>query len=183
MSLEKLDNIYPSLEEAVDKLTKHLELALTPKVKVKAPYVLEKALEGDVGYDIRATKAVSIDNFSTVTVPTGVYLELPPGYEAQVRPKSGLSSRGVIVHFGTVDNLYRGEVGVNITNVNYEFDLNIVGEGIFKRVYGKPLLIKKGQKIAQLVFKKCDDIIIENVPEIDINTERGTDGFGSTGEF
>lgn len=136
------------------------------KVKVKAPYQMAIAHEGDVGIDVYAIEDVVLKRFETKVIPTGVYLELPQGVECQVRPKSGLTSKGVIVHLGTVDNLYRGEIGVNTTNLS-ENDI---------------LTISKGAKIAQLVFKKYENVEIIMVDEVDSNTGRGQDGFGSTGD-
>lgn len=135
-------------------------------VKVQTKHEFDTALDGDIGFDIRASETVLLKPMATATIPTDVRVELPYGVEAQVRPKSGLSSKGVLVHFGTVDTLYRGVIGVNITNLT-----------------GKDLLIEENQKIAQLVFKRFENVKIQLVDEIDTNTERGENGFGSTGKF
>ena len=136
-------------------------------IKYKAPYELKKGHETDSGYDVRLdTKSLSIKPFETVKLPTGVYLDLPYSHEVQVRPKSGLSSKGLLVHFGTVDSGYRGEVLVIATNLT-----------------DKPFALKADEKIAQLVFVKKDVVELEQVEEISNNTNRGTGGFGSTGRF
>ena len=150
-------------------------------IKVKAPYELKIAHEGDIGFDVYAQEDLTIKNLETKLVSTGVYVELPKGWECQVRPKSGLSSKGVLVHFGTVDNGYRGEIKVNVTNINNEEYTISIGDDSAKMEYGRPLQIKKGQKIAQLVFKRYDKVEIEMVNEIDKDTSRSEDGFGSTG--
>ena len=136
-------------------------------IKHKAPYELRKGHETDSGYDVRLNAVLLlIKPFATVTLPTGVYLDLPSNCEVQVRPKSGLSSKGLLVHFGTVDSDYRGEVLVIATNLTKE-----------------PFELRADEKIAQLVFVKKDVIELEQVKEISNNTNRGTGGFGSTGRF
>lgn len=137
------------------------------KIKIVSDYPLKKSKDGDVGYDVRAINGgppIHVGPNLTVKVPTGVYLELPDEYEAQVRPRSGLSSKGILVHFGTVDSGYRGEIMVSVTNLNY-------------RQYD----IQSDDRIAQLVFVKKDNVEIECVDRIDQETERGANGFGSTG--
>ena len=139
----------------------------TKEIKYKAPYELVKGHETDSGYDVRLDiRLLLIKPFATVTLPTGVYLDLPSNYEVQVRPKSGLSSKGLLVHFGTVDSGYRGEVLVIATNLTNE-----------------PFELRADEKIAQLVFVKKDIVELEQVEEISNNTNRGTGGFGSTGRF
>ena len=98
-------------------------------------------------------------------VPTGLYLELPEGFEAQVRPRSGLAIKNGITVLnspGTVDADYRGEVGVILINLSSE---NFV--------------IKDGDRIAQMVIAKHETAVWEEVTEL-AETERGSGGFGST---
>ena len=136
-------------------------------IKYKAPYELIKGHETDSGYDVRLNAVLLlIKPFATVTLPTGVYLDLPYNYEVQVRPKSGLSSKGLLIHFGTVDSDYRGEVLVIATNLTSE-----------------PFELRAYEKIAQLVFVKKDIVELEQAEEISNDTTRGTGGFGSTGRF
>ncbi len=97
-------------------------------------------------------------------IGTGIALEIPPGYDVQVRPRSGLSAKGVGVTFGTIDSDYRGEIMVTM----YLFG----GESSFE--------IKHGDRIAQLVIGKLVDVAIEEVEELS-STERGIGGHGSTG--
>ena len=99
-------------------------------------------------------------------VKTGLFIELPIGYEAQVRPRSGLAAKkGVTVlnSPGTIDADYRGEIGVILVNLSNE-----------------PFTIENGERIAQLVIAKHERAIWEEVDEL-TETERGTGGFGSTG--
>lgn len=96
-------------------------------------------------------------------VPTGVAVAVPAGYEVQIRPRSGLSRRGVVVAFGTVDADYRGELRINMSRP---------GEGRFR--------IRHGERIAQLVVAPVALAPVVEVGELP-ETERGDRGFGSTG--
>jgi len=101
-----------------------------------------------------------------VLVPTGISIELPDGYEAQVRPRSGLAiNHGVTVlnSPGTIDPDYRGEVKVILINLGKE-----------------PFVIKNGMRIAQMVISKFEKVEVEVVEELS-QTRRGEGGFGSTG--
>lgn len=99
-------------------------------------------------------------------VPTGLSIALPPGYEAQVRPRSGLALKqgvSILNTPGTVDADYRGEVGVILMN-HAKTDL----------------IIKRGDRIAQMIINKIERVAIEEVAELS-STERGAGSFGSTG--
>lgn len=100
-------------------------------------------------------------------IPTGLFMEIPQGYEAQIRPRSGLSLKvGLIAVLGTIDSDYRGEVGVIVTNSSNTF-----------------IKIENGERIAQLVFQKIEQAEWEVIssPDDMSETERGNGGFGSTG--
>lgn len=137
------------------------------KYKSAGNYKLEIAKQGDVGMDLKCLEGFKIKPSETKKIKTGIQLELPAHYEAQVRPKSGLSLKGILVHLGTIDNGYRGNVGVTVTNLTNE---NIT--------FGA------GEKVAQLVIKRYeyDALPIEAI-EINEETERGEKGYGSTGKF
>lgn len=99
-------------------------------------------------------------------VPTGISIALPEGYEAQVRPRSGLALKqgvSILNTPGTVDADYRGEVGVILMNHSKE-----------------NLVIKRGDRIAQMIINKVERIVFEEVEELP-SSDRGTGGFGSTG--
>lgn len=136
------------------------------KASYKAPYQLEKGHDTDSGYDIRTLNAFEIKPMETKLIDTGLFLVLPKDVEVQVRPKSSLSSKGILVHFGTVDAGYRGEVKVAMTNLS--------GETKFFGVL---------QKVAQVVFMRLEAPSLGKVDNIEITTSRGTGGFGSTGKF
>ena len=121
---------------------------------------------GDAGMDIRSIEDLVIDPGARKLVRTGLVMMLPPGYEAQVRPRSGLALKNGVTVLntpGTIDEGYRGEVGVVLANFGSE-----------------PFRIEKGSKIAQIVVAPCTRAEIEETVEID-STERGEGGFGSTG--
>lgn len=123
---------------------------------------------GSAGMDIRAnlTEAISLAPLERKLVPTGLFLELPIGTEAQVRPRSGLAlKKGITVlnSPGTVDADYRGEIGVILINLS-----------------DKPFVIEHGERIAQLVIAEHLQPQLVEVKELS-STDRGTGGFGSTG--
>ena len=124
------------------------------------------AHEGDAGMDLSSAVELSVPPGGRAVVGTGLVMMLPPGYEAQVRPRSGLAARrGVTVLNtpGTIDSGYRGEVGVILANFGNE-----------------PFEVRKGDRIAQLVVAPVVRAEVEESDEAD-STERGTGGFGSTG--
>ena len=120
------------------------------------------------GVDLRANidEDISLKPLERRLIKTGIFLEIPEGYEAQVRPRSGLAYKNGITVLnspGTIDADYRGEVGVILVNLsNDEF------------------LIKKSERIAQLVFAKCEQAEFIEVSNLN-ETVRGAGGFGSTG--
>lgn len=122
------------------------------------------AYAGDSGMDICADENVQILPRSFAKIHTGIAAVIPDGYEIQVRPRSGLASKGVVAAFGTVDSDYRGEIGVSLYN---HTDGNVI--------------IVKGNRIAQLVLAPVVRAEIEETDNLGEATERGANGFGSTG--
>jgi dUTP pyrophosphatase len=121
---------------------------------------------GAAGCDVTAAMSVTIPPGGRCLVPTGLFLEVPEGYECQVRPRSGLAlSHGVTVLNtpGTIDSDYRGEVGVILFNTS-----------------DQPYIVAVGDRIAQLVFAPVTRVKFEEVKEL-TDTARGSGGFGSTG--
>ncbi len=141
------------------------------KIKVvnHSPYPLPKyETAGSAGMDLRAfiEEAIMIQPFERMLVPTGLFLEIPVGYEGQVRARSGLSiKKGItlINAVGTIDSDYRGEVKVPIVNLSQE-----------------PFELCPGERIAQLVLTEYTRAEWEPVEVLE-ETHRGTGGFGSTG--
>lgn len=124
------------------------------------------ATEGSSGLDLRASVDLIIPPGEWRAVPTGIRIELPPGYEAQIRPRSGLAlNYGVTVlnSPGTIDSDYRGEIRVILINHGKE-----------------PFEVKKGERIAQMVIAKVEKAETMEV-ELLNDTDRGEGGFGHTG--
>lgn len=124
--------------------------------------------KASAGVDIRAnlSETITLNPLQRTIVKTGLFIELPVGYEAQVRPRSGLAAKNGITVLnspGTIDADYRGEIGVILINLSNE-----------------PFVIEDGERIAQLVFAKHEQaqwLSVETLNE----TDRGAGGFGSTG--
>jgi dUTP pyrophosphatase len=124
--------------------------------------------EGAAGMDLRANikKEITLKPLERAIVKTGLYIALPIGFEAQVRPRSGLAAKKGITVLnapGTIDADYRGEIGVILVNLS-----------------NKEFVINDGERIAQLVIAKHERVQWKEV-EVLSETERGADGFGSTG--
>jgi dUTP pyrophosphatase len=122
------------------------------------------------GMDLRAAVAedapVTLAPGARALVPTGLSIALPEGYEAQVRPRSGLALKHGITCLnspGTIDADYRGEVGVILANLGQE-----------------PFVIRRGERIAQMVVARYERVVWAETEALD-GTERGAGGFGSTG--
>ncbi len=128
----------------------------------------ERASAGSAGLDLRAaieTEQV-LQPGERSLVPTGLALELPPGWEGQVRPRSGLAVRhgvGLLNTPGTVDSDYRGEVKVLLINLGEE-----------------PFTLRRGERIAQLVISPVARVVLESADQL-TTTDRGAGGFGSSG--
>ena len=152
---------------------------------------------GDAGIDIRASKDYDILPGKTELIKTGIKMAIPQGYEIQVRPRSGLSLKTkmrVANAPGTIDSNYRGEIGIIIDNIEppikditYEHILNEDGTikelKITSILHGAPCHIQKGDRIAQLVLSEVPLAHFYKVENIGIfNSERGEDGFGSSGK-
>jgi dUTP pyrophosphatase len=135
----------------------------------------EYATSGSSGFDLRAnlqnTDSIVIPIGKRAIVPTGLFFELPVGFEIQVRPRSGLAAKNGITVLntpGTIDADYRGEVKVILINLGDE-----------------PFEINHGDRIAQAVIASVigkNVISLNRVTEINENTDRGSGGFGSTGK-
>lgn len=133
------------------------------------------AKPGDSGMDVRWLPSTEdaerlqrdgsllLHPHETKKLGTGLAFDIPPGHEIQVRPRSGLSGQGLLVHLGTVDNGFRGEVKVTVTNLRQDC-----------------LSITSGDRVAQLVLSPVVRPVLEQADTLS-ETERGADGFGSTG--
>ena len=127
----------------------------------------KKAHPDDAGYDLYSRIDVEIAPMSGTAVPVGFAMELPSGYEAQIRPRSGLAAKHHITVTnspGTVDANFRGEVKVILYNLGKE-----------------PFIIQRGDRIAQMVICKLPEIELQEVTALS-ESDRGTGGFGSSGK-
>ncbi|SRR3989339_766097 len=135
--------------------------------KLSSDAIIPKyAHSGDAGLDLYSTEDKTLNAGEYALIPTGIAISIPLGYEAQVRPKSGLSANfgiSVLNTPGTVDSNYRGEIKVILINLS-------------KQTYK----VEKGKKIAQMVFNRVEEAVFNEVSELD-DTSRGSGGFGSTG--
>ena len=141
------------------------------KVKIinKSSYTLPSyATEASAGMDLKAnlTESISIQPLERKLVPTGLFMELPMGYEAQIRPRSGLAFKHgitVVNAPGTIDADYRGEIKVALINLSQE-----------------AFVIEPGERIAQMVIVRHETIEWSEVEELS-DSSRGVGGFGHTG--
>lgn len=129
----------------------------------------EYATSGSSGMDLRAnlTEPVSIKPLERQLIPTGLFLEIPEGFEAQIRPRSGFAfKQGITVlnSPGTIDADYRGEIKVLLVNLSNE-----------------AVTVNNGDRIAQMVFQKVESVQLV-VTEALTDTQRGEGGFGHTGK-
>jgi dUTP pyrophosphatase len=141
------------------------------KIVNKSAYTLpDYATEGSAGMDLRANieTAKTLQPMERAIIPTGLYIELPLGYEAQVRPRSGMAfKKGLSIPNspGTIDADYRGEIGVIVINLNTD-----------------AIVIEPGERVAQMVIAKYERISWALVDDLS-ETDRGAGGFGSTGKI
>ena len=129
----------------------------------------EYATSLSAGLDLRANidEPIVLESLHRALVPTGLFIALPEGYEAQIRPRSGLAAKKGITVLnspGTIDADYRGELKVILVNLS-----------------GEPFVIEDGERIAQMVVARHEQVQWEPVEALD-ETTRGAGGFGSTGK-
>ncbi len=143
---------------------------ITIKVKNQGKQPLPTyAHSSDSGMDARANieEPITLRSLERRLIPTGLIFEIPEGYEVQVRPRSGLALKygiSVLNTPGTIDAGYRGEIGIILVNLSKD-----------------NYTILPGEKIAQLVLVKVEKANLELVEEFTNTTDRGSDGYGSTG--
>ena len=142
-----------------------MKIKIVNKSQHALPYY---ATSQSAGMDLRAnlTEAITLNSLERMLVKTGLYIQLPVGYEAQIRPRSGLAyKKGITVlnSPGTIDADYRGEIGVILVNLSDE-----------------KFVIEDGERVAQMIIAKHEQADWEEVVEL-VETERGAGGFGSTG--
>ncbi len=149
-------------------MTKKIQIALKPLDHAVGLTLPTYATDQSAGMDLTAAleEAIELAPGERMLIPTGLSMALPEGYEAQVRPRSGLALKHgltVLNTPGTIDADYRGEIGVILINLGQE-----------------AFTIERGMRIAQMVIARHEQISWEIVEDLE-NTERGIGGFGSTG--
>ena len=127
---------------------------------------------GASGIDLCCADLFSVRCGQTVKVATGLCVEIPQGFEGQIRPRSSLSAEGILVHFGTIDSDYRGEISVVVT---------YLPSGDAMDVLQVPLVFMRGTRIAQLVIAPVERVELVRVEQLS-ETARGAGGFGHTGK-
>ena len=140
-----------------------LNIKLMKVADVKTPFYVHK---GDSGMDLYSAEEYLLKPMERKLISTGIKIEIPYGYEAQIRPKSGLALEHGISHancIGTIDSCYRGEIKIPLINLS-----------------DKPYRVEKGKKIGQIVFAKVETAVFEEVDELG-ETTRNEQGFGSSG--
>ncbi len=156
--------IFRPLSKIEQPLTNNL---LVIRYKSEKQFKLLKNKSSDACYDISTTEAVTLRKGTRTKLKTGIYIEIPENYEIQVRSRSGMAlNHGIFVlnSPGTIDSGYRGEIQIilqNVSNDDYRIEI--------------------GNKIAQLKFSKVEPTLLELVEEINLDTDRGEKGFGSSG--
>ena len=162
--------------DLVEQMGNYVDINKRETVKLPIKFINESdnenpvyAKEGDSGFDLRCTEGGTLKPLERMLVPTGLYFELPDGYELQVRPRSGLAAKHGITVLntpGTVDTGYRGEIKVILVNLSND-----------------TFTFEKGERVAQAVIASrvsSDFGELIEVTEIS-ESERGDGGFGSTG--
>lgn len=138
-----------------------------------------KVRQSDAGFDLFATEDITLYPGQSGKTPLNIRLKLPLNTYAEITTKSGLGSKGHSVRAGIIDEEYRGVINVIHSNVALIAGLDQDGLPL---MHVGPLLIKKGDKLAQLILHPySNQYFIEEVQEMDMNTSRGEGGFGSTG--
>ena len=145
-----------------DEIIVNISFDKTEDFKTKIPM---KMYANSGGYDLFAGESVSVSKWSRASVNTNIRFDIPKGFDGEIKPRSGLAIRnGLLAFNGTFDAGYLGFVYIIIFNFS-DFDFNI----------------KKGDRIAQIIFRKCHSVFFNYCEEVSFNTDRGVKGFGSSG--
>lgn len=190
--ISDMDLDSPKMDDDYSLRLAEMRSLLEPKesVKVKRLHpdavMPRKAYASDAGFDLVAVEDTIIEPGETALIKTGLAFELPPGYEMQIRPRSGVTLKTKLrVQLGTVDSNYRGEVGVIVDNISNDTWSNASRRidntyDDSTRDKSRGYIIRKGDRIAQTVIQRLPVVELIEVEELG-DSERGSDGFGSTG--
>ena len=145
-----------------DEIVVNISFDKTEDFKSKIPI---KMYSNSADYDLFAGESVTVLKWSRASVNTNIRFDIPKGFYGEIKPRSGLAIRnGLLAFNGTVDAGYLGFVYIIIFNSS-DFDFNI----------------KKGDRIAQIIFRKCHSVSFNYCEEVSFDTDRGVKGFGSSG--
>lgn len=195
-----MTNITGKIAQAIEhKVAEEMEqdvLTVGFKRLTEDAVIPTKAHVTDSGFDLVANEDVIIEPGETAVVPTGIAVQLPPGYEAQVRPRSGVTAKTKLrIQLGTIDNEFTGNIGVIVDNIANRLEnsgttprlRNLKGKteflnSTFDHSYfeKQSYIIRKGDRIAQLVVQQLPEVQAVEITEIG-TSNRGDKGFGSTG--
>ena len=124
-----------------------------------------KAYADSAGYDLLVNESIRIMSNSRGLICTGIKMSIPKGFYGQISPRSGLALKnGVVAFSGTIDSRYLGIVYVLLFNFSFN-----------------NFLVEKGNRIAQMIFKKCENVSFSNVEDLTFDSETSVKGFGSSG--
>ena len=192
-SIEFLVNECGELQKEVNEYRQQEETKLILNFKKLSPTAITptKAHTTDAGFDLYADEEVILAYGETAAIKTNIAIELPEGYVADVRPRSGLTlNTGLRVHYGTVDSGFRDGIGIICENGSHVQNDENNKNRIYKVASGtlhhasiweqEVIIIKQGQKIAQLVILPIPELTLQEVEELS-DSDRGVNGFGSTG--
>ena len=139
-----------------------------------------KAHVTDAGWDLYATEDITIYPGQVMKHPLNIRLQLPINTWAEITSKSGLGAKGLMVYAGVIDQSYRGIPHVVFTNL---WIIDQIDEQGFPLMRTQPIVIKKGEKLAQLIMNPYgEQFYMTQVDKVETNTERSTGGFGSSGK-
>ena len=142
-----------------------LQIKLTRSSATDIVKIPLKAYIDSAGYDLFANESIQVLSNSRALISTGLKMQIPKGFYGQISPRSGLAlTNGIVVFSGTVDSGYIGIVYVLLFNFS-----------------SKDFLVEKGNRIAQMIFKKCENVSFSIDENLTFDSERGVKGFGSSG--
>lgn len=177
---------FKQAQESLEKINKGLTYTYTPVITdddmrvtplIHLPEIEFKKLSDkaviphrahstDAGLDLYTVGVVSIEPHTSITIPTDLAINLSPGFEAQIRPRSGVTSKTKLrVQLGTIDSGYQGNIGIMVDNIGDE-----------------TIILQEAYKLAQLVIAPIVTPKVKMVSEFNVDSERGENGFGSTGQ-
>jgi dUTP pyrophosphatase len=184
---------------SVDTLKSASTLVQWTRIDKDCPaYLHEPKRHGDVGWDLEASQDITIRPGEAIDVPTNVRLHLPEGVWAEIRARSSIARKGLQVDAGTIDPGYRGPLFALVRNMRtltpvemynlldlrldvHQQRLSLGHKGVTRWVGDNAVQIMAGERIAQVVFHRVCKAWALEVEDIASDSERGVDGFGSTG--